>query len=88
MKRKVLLGLGRSRTSPHGCEDVSRLGARPIAGFRSLATPCIRKEDRCGLDTRASVLGQGAGSSRKILGGYVIPPGSRIMSRALMASGV
>jgi hypothetical protein len=73
---------------PHWCEDVSRLGARPIAGFWSLDTPCICKEDRCGLDTKASVLGQDAGSSRKILGGYVIPPGSRIMSRALMASGV
>jgi hypothetical protein len=68
-KRKVLLGLGRSRTSPHEWEDVSRLGARPIAGFWSLATPCISKEDCCGLDTRASVLGQGAGSSRKIPGG-------------------
>jgi hypothetical protein len=67
MKRNVLLGLGRSSASPHGCEDVStRLGARPIAGFRSLVTPCIRKEGRCGLDTRASVLGQGPGSSRKI----------------------
>ena len=64
--------------SPHGCDDVFGLGgckdtfglgARPIAGFWSLATPCIRKEDRCGLDTRASVLGQGAGLSRKILGG-------------------
>jgi hypothetical protein len=83
-----MLGLGRSRTSPHEWEDVSRLGSRPMAGFWSLATQCICKEDRCGLDTRASVLGQGAGSSRKVLGGYVIPPGSGIMSRALMASGV
>jgi hypothetical protein len=68
--------------------DVSRLGSRPIAGFWSLVTPCICKEDRCGLDTRVSFLGQGPGSSRKILGGYVIPPGSRIMCRALKASEV
>jgi hypothetical protein len=66
-KSSVLFGKGES--APHGLEDVSRLRAQPVTQFRSLATPCLCKEDRRGLDTRASILGQDAGSSRKILRG-------------------
>jgi hypothetical protein len=74
--------------SAHDVDEVSSgCVARKISKFWSLSTPCVRTEDLCGLITVASVLGRDAGYSRRILGGFVSSPGSRILPKFLKVVG-
>jgi len=87
MNLKVLSGLGRVMVSPHVFEDVSGLVARLVCVYRSLCTPCVRTEDRLGLDTLAGNR-LVAGYSIRIRGEWVGSHGSRICARVLRVSGV
>jgi hypothetical protein len=61
----VWSGFGSVIEFPQVLDVVSRVVARAFSIW-SLGTPCVRTEDRRGLVTGASSLGQAAGSSRRI----------------------
>jgi hypothetical protein len=81
---KVFSGFGSGNGSPHVFEVVSGTVARSFP-IRSLSTPCVRTEDRSGLVTVASGPVRVAGYSRRIQGGWVGSPWSRIQLKVSRA---